>query len=95
MDISFLSLSSLLYNFLSFSKTDHHYFRKKVEFSIGGEFFHCIGQRVIVKGFTSIMPWLAVSEKSLPQFAKGDKIEVSKVELFEVLFELACLVSYT
>lgn len=29
------------------------------------------------------MPWLAVSEKNLPQFAKGDKIEVSKVELFE------------
>ncbi|KAG6748637.1 hypothetical protein POTOM_048566 [Populus tomentosa] len=57
--------------------------RTKVEFSIGGEFFHCIGLHVIVKGFTSIMPWLAVSEKNLPQFAKGDKIEVSKVELFE------------
>jgi hypothetical protein len=37
------------------------------------------------------MPWLAVSEKNLPQFAKGDKIEVSKVELFEVFLELSCL----
>uniref|UniRef100_A0A2P2LIA1 DNA topoisomerase 3-beta isoform X2 n=1 Tax=Rhizophora mucronata TaxID=61149 RepID=A0A2P2LIA1_RHIMU len=32
------------------------------------------------------MPWLEINEKNLPQFAKGDKIEVSKVELFEVLF---------
>ncbi|CAK7348924.1 unnamed protein product [Dovyalis caffra] len=55
----------------------------KVEFSVGGEFFHCIGLRVTVKGFTSIMPWLAVIEKNLPRFAKGDKIEVSNVELFE------------
>lgn len=33
------------------------------------------------------MPWLAVSEKNLPQFMKGEKLEVSKVELFEVGFE--------
>lgn len=70
-------------HFLGTVSPDCKYTRKKVEFSIGGEFFHCIGLHVIVKGFTSIMPWLAVSEKNLPQFAKGDKIEVSKVELFE------------
>ncbi|KAJ6723650.1 DNA TOPOISOMERASE 3-BETA-1 [Salix koriyanagi] len=70
-------------HFLGTVSPDCKYIRKKVEFSIGGEFFHCIGLHVTVKGFTSIMPWLAVSEKNLPQFAKGDKIEVSKVELFE------------
>lgn len=64
--------------------------RKKVEFSIGGELFHCIGQHVTVKGFTSIMPWLSVNEKNVPQFAKGDKIEVSKVELVEVLYDPPC-----
>ncbi|CAL8083740.1 unnamed protein product [Prunus armeniaca] len=31
------------------------------------------------------MPWLAVTEKNLPQFTKGDKIEVSEVDLHEVL----------
>lgn len=38
----------------------------------------------MVKGFTSIMPWLAVSEKSLPQFAEGEKIEISQIEVDEV-----------
>lgn len=56
-----------------------------MEFSIGGESFYCTGQRVTFPGFTSIMPWLAVNEKNLPQFAKGEKIEVSKVELHEVM----------
>lgn len=46
--------------------------------------FHCTGQHVITKGFTSIMPWLAVSEKNLPQFTKGDKISITKVDLYEV-----------
>lgn len=59
-------------------------FRTTVEFSVGGESFHCVGVRVNVKGFTSIMPWLAVQEKSLPQFLKGDKIKLSRVELYEV-----------
>lgn len=60
-------------------------FRTKVEFSSGGEVFYCVGQRVTDKGFTSVMPWLAVNETSLPQFTKGEKIEVSKVELHEVV----------
>lgn len=34
------------------------------------------------------MPWLAVSEKNLPQLTKGEKIEITKVELYEVF----CLV---
>lgn len=32
------------------------------------------------------MPWLAINEKNLPQFTKGEKIEVSKVELYEVIY---------
>lgn len=58
--------------------------RTNVKFSIGGEFFHCTGQHVTVEGFTSVMPWLAVKEKNLPRFIKGEKIEASKVELYEV-----------
>lgn len=53
---------------------------------MGSEFFHCVGQRVTVQGFTYIMPWLATNEKKIPQFTKREKIEVSKVELSEVLF---------
>lgn len=48
--------------------------------------FHCVGQHVIAKGFTSIMPWLAVSEKNIPQFTKGERINIAKVELYEVNF---------
>lgn len=61
--------------------------RTKIEFSAGGELFQCTGQRVTVKGFTSIMPWLAVSEKNLPQVTKGEKIKITKVELYEASHE--------
>ncbi|XP_031381136.1 DNA topoisomerase 3-beta isoform X2 [Punica granatum] len=70
-------------HFLGSVSPDCKYVRTKVEFTIGGESFHCVGLRVTAKGFTSIMPWLAVSEKTLPQFTKGEKLEVSKVELYE------------
>lgn len=70
-------------HFLGTLSPDCKYVRKKIEFSVGGEFFHCVGQHVTVKGFTAIMPWLAVSEKNLPQFTEGEKIELSKVELYE------------
>ncbi|TYI61140.1 hypothetical protein E1A91_D10G152000v1 [Gossypium mustelinum] len=70
-------------HFMGTVSPDCKYVRTKVEFSIGGEFFHCIGQRVTVQGFTYIMPWLAINEKNLPQFTKGEKIEVSRVELYE------------
>ncbi|PPS16584.1 hypothetical protein GOBAR_AA03996 [Gossypium barbadense] len=70
-------------HFMGTVSPDCKYVRTKIEFSIGGEFFHCIGQRVTVQGFTYIMPWLAINEKNLPQFTKGEKIEVSRVELYE------------
>lgn len=54
---------------------------------MGAEFFHCVGQHVTVQGFTYITPWLAINEKKIPQFTKEEKIEVSKVELHEVLFQ--------
>lgn len=57
-----------------------------MELSIGGETFHCTGQRVTEKGFTAIMPWSAVDEKKLPSFLKGERIEVIRVELYEVTF---------
>lgn len=65
----------------------HCHSRTKVEFSAGGEFFHCAGQHVIAKGFTSVMPWMSLNEKNLPQFSLGEKIKFSKVELYEVAFQ--------
>ncbi|KAF3684282.1 hypothetical protein FXO37_01403 [Capsicum annuum] len=41
----------------------------RVEFESGKEQFQCVEQLATVKGFTSIMPWLAISEKNLPEFA--------------------------
>lgn len=35
------------------------------------------------------MPWLAISEKNLPDFAEGEKIEISKVDLDEVSHNLS------
>jgi DNA topoisomerase III len=52
--------------------------------------FTCGGQHVSSKGFTSIMPWLAVSEKNLPQFKKGEKISIAKVDLNEVINYYIC-----
>ncbi|CAK8567137.1 unnamed protein product [Lathyrus sativus] len=69
--------------FIGTVSPDCKYVRKKVEFSVGGESFHCTGQHVITKGFTAIMPWLAINDKSIPSFTKGQKIKVSKVELYE------------
>jgi DNA topoisomerase-3 len=33
------------------------------------------------------MPWLAINDKGIPSFTKGQKIKVSKVELYEVSVE--------
>lgn len=70
-------------HFLGSISPDLKYIRKKVKFTIGGELFHCVGHHITNKGFTSIMPWLAINEKSLPQFTKGEKLKTSKVELHE------------
>ncbi|XP_040369101.1 DNA topoisomerase 3-beta isoform X2 [Rosa chinensis] len=71
-------------HFIGTVSPDCKYVRTKAEFSIGGEFFHYVGQHILVKGFTSIMPWLAVNEKNLPQFTEGEKIEIARVDLHEV-----------
>ncbi|MED6197065.1 hypothetical protein PIB30_053243 [Stylosanthes scabra] len=70
-------------HFIGTVSPDCKYLRRKVEFSIGGESFHCTGHQVIAKGFTAIMPWLAVNDKNIPSFTKGQKIGVSKLELYE------------
>ncbi|KAF8388494.1 hypothetical protein HHK36_027166 [Tetracentron sinense] len=70
-------------HFIGSVSPDCKYIRTKIEFATGGEFFYCIGLHVTDKGFTSIMPWLAVNEKNIPQFTKGEKMTVSKVELYE------------
>ncbi|XP_026400715.1 DNA topoisomerase 3-beta-like [Papaver somniferum] len=70
-------------HFIGTVSPDCKHVRTKVELSSGGELFYCVGQKVTVKGFTSIMPWLAVSEKNIPQFTKGEKVNIMKVELYE------------
>lgn len=66
-----------------------HYFfnchyRTKVEFESGAELFCVVGQHVTCKGFTSIMPWMAVNEKKLPQFLRGERVRIMKVDIYEV-----------
>lgn len=68
--------------------------RTKVEFAAGGELFHCVGQHVTAKGFTSIMPWMAVGEKNLPQFTKAEKINILNVDLYEVEFCTPCICGF-
>ncbi|KAK7306407.1 hypothetical protein VNO77_44346 [Canavalia gladiata] len=70
-------------HFIGSVSPDCKYIRRKVEFSISGETFHCTGQHVVTKGFTAIMPWLAINDKNIPSFIKGQKIKVSKLELYE------------
>ncbi|KAK6145794.1 hypothetical protein DH2020_019663 [Rehmannia glutinosa] len=57
--------------------------RIKIDFESGGELFQYVGQHVKVKGFTSIMPWLAVAEINIPQFNEGEKIDISRIEVDE------------
>ena len=60
-------------------------YRTTVEFESGSELFNIVGQHVTSKGFTSIMPWMAVSEKKLPQFLREERIKITKVDIHEVL----------
>ncbi|XP_077250449.1 DNA topoisomerase, type IA, core isoform X2 [Tasmannia lanceolata] len=70
-------------HFIGTVSPDCKYIRTKIEFSAGGELFSCVGQHVVAKGFTSIMPWMAVNEKNLPQFTTGERVKFLKVDLFE------------
>lgn len=72
-------------HFLGTLSPECKYTSKTIKFESSGDSFHCIGQHVTVKGFTSIMPWLAVSEKNIPQFTEGQKLDILRVELEEVL----------
>ncbi|XP_042064078.1 DNA topoisomerase 3-beta isoform X2 [Salvia splendens] len=70
-------------HFLGTLSPECKYIKRTVEFESGGESFHCVGQHVTTKGFTSIMPWLAVSEKNIPQFTEGKKIDIARIEVEE------------
>ncbi|KAF0929525.1 hypothetical protein E2562_021771 [Oryza meyeriana var. granulata] len=65
-------------HFIGIASPDCRYMRTSIEFASGGEAFHCVGYRVTSKGFTSIMPWLAVSENNIPAFKKGDTVSIHK-----------------
>lgn len=72
-------------HFLGTLSPECKYTKRTIEFESGGELFHYVGQHVTVKGFTSIMPWLAVTEKNIPQFTEGQKIDIARIEVEEVL----------
>lgn len=50
----------------------------RVVFEVSEEFFHCLGYGVIIKEFISIMPWLAVREKNLPEFTEGEQVAIAE-----------------
>ncbi|PNT64880.1 hypothetical protein BRADI_4g34290v3 [Brachypodium distachyon] len=70
-------------HFIGTVSPDCRYTRTAVEFTSGGEIFRCVGHRVTSKGFTSIMPWLAVAENNLPTFKNGDTVSIHKVDIYE------------
>lgn len=72
-------------HFIGSVSPDCKYTRKRVEFLAGGEKFYYTGQSVTYQGFTAIMPWLGVSEESLPPFSKGETVHISEVELYQGL----------
>jgi hypothetical protein len=39
-------------------------------------------------GFTTIMPWLRISEETLPTFSIGESIQIGEVELYQVLISV-------
>lgn len=61
-----------------------HVVRTKVTFAAGGEEFSASGRTVISPGFTAVMPWLAVSDESLPPISAGESIPMTDVELYQV-----------
>uniref|UniRef100_A0A1D1Z473 DNA topoisomerase n=1 Tax=Anthurium amnicola TaxID=1678845 RepID=A0A1D1Z473_9ARAE len=70
-------------NFIGSISPDCKYTRTKIEFEAGREVFFCVGQHVTRKGFTSVMPWMGVNERKLPQFSSGERIKILKVDLYE------------
>jgi hypothetical protein len=59
--------------------------RTKAVFVAGGEKFSVSGRAVISPGFTTAMPWLAVTDESLPSFTVGDAISLTEVELYQLV----------
>ncbi|CAM6081712.1 unnamed protein product [Calypogeia fissa] len=70
-------------HFLGSVSPDCRYSRTKVILMAGGEKFSVSGRAVISPGFTAAMPWLAVSDESLPSFTAGESISLREVELHQ------------
>lgn len=70
-------------HFLGSVSPDCKYTRTKITFTAGGEKFFASGRTVTSAGFTAVMPWLAVSDESLPLISAGELIPMTDVELYQ------------
>eukprot|EP00249_Psilotum_nudum_P012211 c23652_g1_i1 orf=91-2673(+) len=70
-------------HFLGSVSPNCKYMRTRIELVGGVEKFSCSGQTVLIPGYTTIMPWLAIPEESLPEFDIGESVQIAEVELFE------------
>ncbi|BBM98000.1 DNA topoisomerase III [Marchantia polymorpha subsp. ruderalis] len=70
-------------HFLGSVSPDCKFMRTKVLLSAGGEKFSIAGRNVISPGFTSCMPWLAVSDENLPTFTVGESVKCGEIELHQ------------
>eukprot|EP00271_Cylindrocystis_brebissonii_P005978 TRINITY_DN1845_c0_g1_i9.p1 TRINITY_DN1845_c0_g1~~TRINITY_DN1845_c0_g1_i9.p1 ORF type:complete len:630 (+),score=80.22 TRINITY_DN1845_c0_g1_i9:2116-4005(+) len=70
-------------HFIGSVSPDCRFTRTKVIFAVGGEKFFAAGRKVVSPGFTTIMPWLAVSDEGLPTFHEGEAVGLATVELHE------------
>ncbi|RUP45707.1 DNA topoisomerase [Jimgerdemannia flammicorona] len=59
------------------------YTKTTTEFHIGKEKFECSGAKVLSPGFTVVMHWRSMSDEYMPEFHKGESVDVMEVKLAE------------
>eukprot|EP00051_Salpingoeca_urceolata_P020697 m.313864 g.313864 ORF g.313864 m.313864 type:complete len:860 (+) comp19665_c0_seq2:161-2740(+) len=71
--------------FIASLSPDCKYLQTTATFDLGGEEFTCVGQKVISKGFTSVLHWIGPDEgaQSIPDLTKGDICTVASCKLAE------------
>ncbi|XP_008546120.1 DNA topoisomerase 3-beta-1 [Microplitis demolitor] len=71
-------------HFIATVAPDCRYLSTTVKFKIGIESFSIVGRTIIDPGYTSLLTWQSINDKSnLPQFYRGDKYNISDVKLVE------------
>ncbi|CEG78805.1 Putative DNA topoisomerase [Rhizopus microsporus] len=70
-------------NFIGSISSGLKYVTTTITFSIGQEEFHCKGSRVASLGFASVMHWMGRTDEYIPEFKKGDILDIESVSLSE------------